>query len=141
MGQHHRVRFAEITQSGRTIASMCLFRSENDYYAFKIGWDPQLERGCPGFLLASELQAHLTELPGCDRIDGCANPGSFLDHVWAEREEMGVATYTTTLWGSAAARGSEMVRGLIRRIRRPAKVSTGPAEAPTAEEELEETQI
>lgn len=140
MGQHQRVRFAEITQSGRTIASMSLFRSETDYYAFKIGWDPQLERGCPGFLLASELQAHLTELPGCDRIDGCANPGSFLDHVWAERKEMGVATYTTTLWGSAAARGSEMVRGLIRRIRRPTKVSSGPAESPTTEEELEETQ-
>ncbi len=137
-GRLDRVRFAEIALSGRVVASMCLFRSETDYYAFKIGWDPALERGCPGYLLASELQAHLTDLPGCERIDGCASAGSFLDHVWPDRKEMAVATYTTTRWGAAAARGTEIVRGLIRRLRGTAKVSSGPAESPSMEEELEE---
>lgn len=140
LGQHDRVRFAEIVQSGRTVASMCLFRSETDYYAFKIGWDPALERGCPGYLLASELQAHLTDLPGCERIDGCACPGSFLDHVWPERKEMGIATYTTTRWGAAAARGTELVRNLIRRLRGKAKPSSVPAESLNTDEEPDETQ-
>lgn len=136
-GRQQRVQFAELTLAEQVIASMCLFRSESDYYAFKIGWDPQLERGCPGFLLASEIQSHLTDLPGCERIDGCAKPGSFLDHVWSGRKALGIATFTTTRWGAAAARGTEMVRNLIRRMRGtdPTKSTSQPTH--NTEEELE----
>jgi len=115
--QQNRIHFAELTIDERVIASMCLFRSESDYYAFKIGWDPQFERGCPGFLLAAEIQENLHRLPQCERLDSCARPGSFLDHVWPGRKQIGTALFTTTAWGSAAARGARMARDLYRQWR------------------------
>ena len=112
-----RIWFAELTVDERVIASMCLLRSQSDYYAFKIGWDPQFERGCPGFLLAAEIQDHLHMLPQCERLDSCARPGSFLDHVWPGRKEMGTALFTTTRWGSIAAQGAKVARDLFRQVR------------------------
>lgn len=117
LAEQQRIQFAELAVDDRVIASMCLFRSENDYYAFKIGWDPQFERGCPGFLLAAEIQANLHRLPGCERIDSCASAGSFLDHVWPGRKEIGTALFTTTWWGSTAAQGSRWVRDRYRQLR------------------------
>ena len=112
-----RIRFAELALDERVIASMCLFRSESDYYAFKIGWDPQFERGCPGFLLAAEIQDHLSQLPRCASIDSCASPGSFLEHVWPGRKEIGTVLFTTTSWGSVAAKGTRWARDLYRQLR------------------------
>ena len=117
LAEQQRIQFAELALDERVIASMCLLRSESDYYAFKIGWDPQFERGCPGFLLAAEIQAHLHQLPGCERIDSCASAGSFLDHVWPGRKEIGTALFTTSWWGSAAAQGSRWVRDRFRQLR------------------------
>jgi CelD/BcsL family acetyltransferase involved in cellulose biosynthesis len=112
-----RIRFAELALDERVIASLCLFRSESDYYAFKIGWDPQFERGCPGFLLAAEIQDNLSRLPRCASIDSCASPGSFLDHVWPGRKQIGTVLFTTTLWGSAAAKGMRWARDVYRQMR------------------------
>ncbi len=112
-----RIRFAELVLGEQVIASMCLFRSESEYYAFKIGWDPQFERGCPGFLLAAEIQDHMSELPQCESIDSCACPGSFLDHVWPGRKVIGTALFTTTRWGSAAAQGTRWARDAYRQLR------------------------
>ncbi len=112
-----RIRFAELVLDERVIASMCLLRSESDYYAFKIGWDPLFERGCPGFLLASEIQDNLAQLPRCERIDSCSQPGSFLDHVWPGRKEFGTVLFTTTRWGSTAAKGTRGIRDLFRQLR------------------------
>ncbi len=112
-----RIRFAELVLGEQVIASMCLFRSESEYYAFKIGWDPQFERGCPGFLLAAEIQDHMSQLPQCASIDSCACPGSFLDHVWPGRKEIGTALFTTTRWGSAAAKGTRWARDVYRQLR------------------------
>ena len=112
-----RIRFAELVLGEQVIASMCLFRSESEYYAFKIGWDPQFERGCPGFLLAAEIQDHMSQLPQCESIDSCACPGSFLDHVWPGRKEIGTALFTTTRWGSAAAKGTRWARDVYRQLR------------------------
>lgn len=131
-----RIRFAELALDDRVIASMCLFRSESDYYAFKIGWDPQFERGCPGFLLAAEIQDHLAQLPRCERIDSCARPGSFLDHVWPGRKEIGSALFTTTRWGSAAAQGTRWVRDWYRQLRGQ-KTSSDVASEATLEESRE----
>ncbi len=112
-----RIRFAELVLGEEVIASMCLFRSESEYYAFKIGWNPQFERGCPGFLLAAETQEHMSQLPGCESIDSCSNPGSFLDHVWPGRKEIGTALFTTTRWGSIAAKGTSWARDVYRQLR------------------------
>ena len=124
-----RIRFAELALDERVIASMCLLRSESDYYAFKIGWDPQFERGCPGFLLAAEIQDHLDQLPQCLNLDSCANSGSFLDHVWPGRQEFGTVLFTTTRWGSAAAHGTRWARDLYRKLRGQAVTSGGAVES------------
>lgn len=135
-----RIRFAELILGEQVIASMCLFRSESDYYAFKIGWDPQFERGCPGFLLAAEIQDHLSQLPRCASIDSCASPGSFLDRVWPGRKEIGTVLFTTTLWGSAAAKGTRWARDLYRQLRGQTASSGVPNEAenPASRDRAEE---
>lgn len=117
LAQRDRIWFAELVVDERVIASMCLLRSRSDYYAFKIGWDPQFERGCPGFLLAAEIQDHLHQLPQCERLDSCSRPGGFLDHVWPGRKEIGTALFTTTRWGSVAAQGAKLTRDVFRQVR------------------------
>jgi CelD/BcsL family acetyltransferase involved in cellulose biosynthesis len=129
LASRDRIRFAELALDERVIASLCLFRSESDYYAFKIGWDPQFERGCPGFLLAAEIQNHLSQLPRCASIDSCASPGSFLEHVWPGRKEMGTVLFTTTLWGAAAAKGTRWARNLYRRLRGQTVSTSAPLDA------------
>ncbi len=124
-----RIRFAELALDERVIASMCLFRSESDYYAFKIGWDPQFERGCPGFLLAAEMQDHLSQLPHCLSIDSCSQPGSFLEHVWPGRKEFGTVLFTTTRWGSVTAKGTRWARDLYRHLRGQTDSPEGAVEA------------
>ena len=124
-----RIRFAELALDERVIASMCLLRSESDYYAFKIGWDPQFERGCPGFLLAAEIQDHLSQLPRCGSIDSCSRPGSFLDHVWPGRKEIGTVLFTTTRWGSVAAKGTRWAKDLYRQLRGQTASSGVPLDA------------
>ena len=131
---HDRILFAELALDERVIASMCLLRSESDYYAFKIGWDPQFERGCPGFLLAAEIQDHLSLLPRCLQIDSCAQPRSFLDHVWPGRKVIGTALFPTTRWGAAAAKGTRLVRDLYRHWRGQATSSGVALDAVPAEE-------
>lgn len=117
LAQQNRIHFAELHIDERVIASMCLFRSESEYYAFKIGWDPQFERGCPGFLLAVDLQENMHQLPECQAIDSCACPGSFLDHIWPGRRPIGTALFTTTTWGSLAVRGTRLARKIYRQVR------------------------
>ena len=117
LAQQNRIHFAELHVDERVIASMCLFRSGPDYYAFKIGWDPQFERGCPGFLIAADLQENMHQLPECQSIDSCACPGSFLDHVWPGRMSIGTALFTTTRWGSLAVRGTRLAREIFRQVR------------------------
>lgn len=119
--KNDRIRFAELKAGQRVVASMCLFRSESDFYAFKIGWEPDFERGCPGFLLAHMLREQIKSIDDCERIDGCARQGSFLDHVWESRKEMGTIIFPTTRWGSITAqRSNEISRGirLVRRLKK-----------------------
>ncbi|QDT56166.1 hypothetical protein Pan44_42180 [Caulifigura coniformis] len=120
LSMQDRIRFAELLVDDRVIASMCLLRAQSEYFAFKIGWDPQWERGCPGFLLAAEVRAHLGQLTGCERIDGCARPGSFLDHVWPGRMAVGDVVFTTNRFGSMLAIGTQWARSLLRKWRGPA---------------------
>lgn len=115
--QHQRrICFAELSAGTDLIASMCLFRSESDYYAFKIGWNPEYERGCPGFLLGHLIRRHIGELAGCERLDGCGRQGIFLDHVWDARKIIADAVFPTTRWGSLAAQGSSWGRLALRRL-------------------------
>jgi hypothetical protein len=127
MSAQDRIRFAELLIDERVIASMCLLRAQSEYFAFKIGWDPQFERGAPGFLLAAEIRSRLGELPDFERIDGCARPGSFLDHIWPGRIAVGDAVFTTTRLGSLMATGTRWARSILRKWR--SRDSASPAEA------------
>jgi hypothetical protein len=124
LSSQDRIRFAELLIDERVIASMCLFRAQAEYFAFKIGWDPQFERGCPGFLLAAEIRSHLDQLSGCERIDGCARPGSFLDHVWPGRIAVGNVMFTTNRLGSMMASGTQWARSLLRKWRGRAELAS-----------------
>lgn len=140
LAQQNRIHFAELHVDEQVIASMCLFRSGTNYYAFKIGWDPQFERGCPGFLLAADLQENMHQLPGCQSIDSCACPGSFLDHIWPGRMSIGTALFTTTRWGSLAVRGTRLAREIYRQVRGSSPLSselTAPHPVGTAEQDEE----
>ncbi|MEZ6064648.1 MAG: GNAT family N-acetyltransferase [Planctomycetaceae bacterium] len=117
LGEQDRIFFAECLLDQQVIASACLFRSEADYYVFKLGWNPVYERAGPGYLLAAEIRQRARELPGCRRIDGCARPGSFLEHVWSDRKLIGDALFTTTKWGAAAAQGTQWARSIMRLVR------------------------
>lgn len=132
LSDYDRIRFAELLIDERVIASMCLFRAQSEYFAFKIGWDPQFERGCPGFLLAAELRSHLDQLPDCERVDGCARPESFLDHVWPGRTAIGNAMFTTNRLGSMMATGTQWARSLLRKWR--GRGESNPTDAASAVE-------
>jgi len=120
LSMQNRIRFAELLVDDRVIASMCLLRAQSEEFAFKIGWDPQFERGCPGYLLAAEIRAQLSQLTHCDWIDGCARPGSFLDRVWPGRLAVGDMVFTTNRLGSMLAIGTQWARSLLRKWRGPA---------------------
>lgn len=126
LSDYDRIRFAEMLVDDRVFASLCLLRAQGEYFAFKIGWDPQFERGGPGFLLAAELRKQIETLPGCERIDGCARPGSFLDHVWPGRLSIANVLFTTNRRGSIAATGTSWARSLIRKWRGRPPAAAGP---------------
>ncbi|WP_197444311.1 GNAT family N-acetyltransferase [Maioricimonas rarisocia] len=87
--ESNQIVFSELRIDDRTIASVVNLVSGGAAFAFKLGWDPQFERACPGYQLKAQTvvegPAHLADL---DFIDSCASPGSFIEHVWPERRTL-----------------------------------------------------
>lgn len=68
---------------GRPIASVLTLMSGGAGFTFKLGWDPQFERGCPGFHLMSAMQTQpMSPLDSLTFIDSCSSSGSFIERVW-----------------------------------------------------------
>ncbi|MEZ6055723.1 MAG: GNAT family N-acetyltransferase [Planctomycetaceae bacterium] len=85
LAAQQQIAFVELRVGNDVIASLSVLISGNKGFAFKIGWNPQWERGCPGFLLMDHLAQHLTELfPELTEVDSCSSPSSFIGHVWPE---------------------------------------------------------
>ena len=104
-----RVFFTELKVGERTAAMVCYLRSGERACAFKIGWDPDFARGCPGFQIKAELFQHTLRLPGIRLIDSCSSPGSFIEHIWPDRIPIAMHLF---LAGRTAVIGRSMIDGL-----------------------------
>ncbi|SFJ62785.1 GNAT family N-acetyltransferase [Planctomicrobium piriforme] len=110
MNEQGNVSFTRLRIDDRAVASVVNFRAGDTLYAFKLGWDPEFERGCPGFHLKMQTAAHAgAHFPDVRMIDSCSQPGSFIEHVWPQRRAFCSRTYVTSPVGSLAA---SMVQGL-----------------------------
>jgi CelD/BcsL family acetyltransferase involved in cellulose biosynthesis len=86
--------FVDLAIDERVIASLLVLRSGDAGFAFKLGWDPRFERGCPGYQLLASLQT--TSMEGIGElasIDSCASPGSFIESVWPTRRPFAARVY------------------------------------------------
>lgn len=110
LAAYKRVFFTEVSLNGEVIGSVAHLVSGRQAFAFKLGWNPVYERGCPGFQLKARVVQHAQqELSHFDFIDSCASRGSFIEHVWQDRRLIGTRLYATSQPGRIALK---ITRGL-----------------------------
>lgn len=123
--ESHRCAFGELTVGDQTVASVVHLLSGKHAFAFKLGWNPDFERGCPGFQLKAQAALQATDaLPGIELIDSCANPGSFIERVWPDRRTLCTRIYLTSRLAVASTRvldGFRRLRSLADSMRREIK--------------------
>ncbi|MCA8996816.1 MAG: GNAT family N-acetyltransferase [Planctomycetaceae bacterium] len=118
MAEEDRCAFSRLRVRDRTVASVVHFLAGNAAYAFKLGWDPEFERGCPGFLIKAQMVAEAPQIfPERDLIDSCASTGSFIERVWPHRRGYCLKLFATSSIGQASA---QVMSGL-RRLKRKTK--------------------
>lgn len=104
------VMFSRLLVNGEAVASVAHLLAGETAYAFKLGWNPACERGCPGFQLKMQTAMNAgLQLPEVRMIDSCSSPGSFIERVWPHRRGFCHRMYLTSPVGSLAA---AMVSGL-----------------------------
>jgi len=98
-----RIAFSEIRIGDDVVASLIHLFSGETSFAFKLGWNPQYERGAPGFQLMfhTALQAG-KRLEGMTLMDSCSQPGSFIEHLWPHRRTFCSRLYSTSRLGHSA---------------------------------------
>jgi hypothetical protein len=82
----NRVFFSELWCGDDIVASNSNFIAGDMGFAFKVGWDPGFRDQSPGIL--NELQfmeGFADAMPDIACVDGGAQPGSFIDGLWAGR--------------------------------------------------------
>ncbi|WP_437227859.1 GNAT family N-acetyltransferase [Planctomicrobium sp. SH661] len=110
LNEQNRIFVSRLLVNREAVASVVHLQAGDVAYAFKLGWNPAAERGCPGFQL--KLQTALLaqeKLPGIRMIDSCSSPGSFIEHIWPHRRSFCNRLYLTSPVGNLAA---TMVNGL-----------------------------
>jgi len=104
------VFFTRLLINEEAVASVVHLKSGNAAYAFKLGWNPAMERGCPGFQLKLKTAMHAAEqLPELQLVDSCSSPGSFIERVWPHRRKFCNRVYVSSPVGQLA---SSMVSSL-----------------------------
>ena len=99
----HKVFFLELSVDDVVIGSVVHFVSGDISYAFKLGWDPEYARGCPGYQLKAQTLYHASQMfPELRMIDSCSCPDSFIEHVWAGRREISSKVFLTSQVASVA---------------------------------------
>lgn len=96
------VFFTQLSVDGKPVAVVAHLRIGQQAYAFKMGWDPAFERGCPGYLIKAQLIQHAEELPRITSIDSCSQPGSFIEHLWPDRLTFATHLFMTSRAGRIA---------------------------------------
>lgn len=117
MADRHCVAFSRLLVAERPVAGVAHLISGQVVSAFKLGWDPEFERGCPGFQIKSQLAAQAADaFPGMRLVDSCASPGSFIEKVWSGRRSFALKLFAI----SSLAKASASVVGGLRRLKRNA---------------------
>jgi len=96
------VFFTQLSVADKPVAVVAHLRVRQQAYAFKLGWDPVFERGCPGFLIKAQLIQHAHQLPKIMSIDSCSQPGSFIEHIWPDRLTFSTHLFMTSRAGKIA---------------------------------------
>lgn len=100
-----RLYYSQLALSGQAIGTVVHLQAGNDVYAFKLGWDPDYARGCPGYQMKAQLSDRAMEqLPGVRLVDSCACEESFIGHVWPGRREIAGSLFLTSRAGLLARR-------------------------------------
>ena len=108
--QDNAIAFTEMRVNQTPIASVCHLRQGSRLSAFKLGWDPTYERGCPGFQIKAHMAIHGHDrFPGITLVDSCSSPGSFIESVWKDRLDLASHLFPTSRPGEFAA---SMIQGL-----------------------------
>lgn len=128
---NQRLFVSELTCNDEVIGSVVHLLAGDAAYAFKLGWEPQLARGCPGFQLKAQMlyRAH-SRFPQLQLIDSCSSPGSFIEHVWSGRRQFSDSVFFTSRAGVIAGSFLEALRWLRGRSRAflPHPATDSPAE-------------
>lgn len=99
-----RAFFSELLLGQRVIGSTIHFLSGRESVVFKLGWDTEFAECTPGLIEKIDFVANAArDFPGLDTLDGCAEPGSFLDSLFPNRRQVATGFFT----------GSELVRRLV----------------------------
>jgi hypothetical protein len=82
--------FCELMVQDRVIATANYLTSGDAGFAFKIGWDPEYAKCSPGILNEIEFVEHAGDerLSALQYIDSGAQPGSFIDSLWPQRQTL-----------------------------------------------------
>lgn len=97
LAKHDNVFFSELCVGEEVIGSVVHLVSGNQAFAFKLGWNPDYERGCPGFQMKALMAAAFEEHPGrFSLIDSCSKSGSFIERVWPHRRQVGPRVFATS---------------------------------------------
>lgn len=94
---------AELTLSGRPIASGIVMRAADRAFLFKIAYDEAYARHSPGVQLILELTRRFIDDPRVKIVDSVADANHpMIDHVWRERMRVG-DIYISTASGDLVA--------------------------------------
>ncbi|MCA9055772.1 MAG: GNAT family N-acetyltransferase [Planctomycetaceae bacterium] len=98
--QQRRIVIA-VLRCGRRIAAASLNLLAGDtLFALKIGWDLDLAEGSPGVWAELLLpQLVFDEFPQVAVVDGCAQPGSYLEQLWPGRRELAALDVNWSSYG------------------------------------------
>jgi len=123
LAERRRVAFSRLLVGERAVASVAHLLAGDVVHAFKIGWDPEFERGCPGFQMKVRMAAEAAAaFPGIRLIDSCSSEGSFIEKVWPDRRTFALTMFAV---GTLAKASASLVGGLRNLKRSANRLATG----------------
>ncbi|MEZ5941250.1 MAG: GNAT family N-acetyltransferase [Planctomycetaceae bacterium] len=105
LGRRGKLFFSQLRVGHEVVGSVVHLVSGREAFAFKLGWNPDYERGCPGFQLKAHMVCEAAQKLGhLELIDSCSQPDSFIERIWPDRRSIASWVCATSLPGKAALR-------------------------------------
>lgn len=106
-----RLFISELSCDSKVVGSVVHLTAGKAAYAFKLGWETELARACPGFQLKAQMLYQVrAQFPQLSMVDSCSSPGSFIEHVWPDRREISNTIFFTSRAGNLAGNLIETFR-------------------------------